>query len=431
MSLVLFYRRNELKKKFAFGVLSLFLLTGTVTIPSETVEASSIQNLQKQKEQLQNQSGKVNSEIQKRQNNMNSLRDEQTKLENEVVEIQTEIDELLGKIQVQEETLEELRVEIERLQEEIEKLKELIAIREVKLENQARAIQTNGNPTNMVDIVLSADNLSDLIGRIGVVSQLVGANKDIVQAQIEDQNTLETHEAKVQDDKAAEEAVKKELEINRNTFVAQKKKLDDKIIQVAELYQMNAKEKDTFVNQQKTIAQKTSAINQEIKSEQNRIAKEKARKEAERKATTTKNQNSSNVSSGSSTAYSSGFIRPANGYLSSRFGYRIHPIHKTKRLHAGLDIAGGGAIVAAQSGTVTRAQYHSTLGYYVKINHGNGLQTVYAHMQPNLRVSVGQSVSQGQQIGTMGTTGSSTGVHLHFEVHQNGRPVNPASFVGY
>lgn len=96
-----------------------------------------------------------------------------------------------------------------------------------------------------------------------------------------------------------------------------------------------------------------------------------------------------------------------------------------------MDFGGGGPIVAAQGGTVVAAQYHSSWGYYVKIDHGNGLSTLYAHMvQGSLRVSTGQQVSQGQQLGTMGTTGSSTGVHLHFEVYKNGTRVNPASYLG-
>lgn len=96
-----------------------------------------------------------------------------------------------------------------------------------------------------------------------------------------------------------------------------------------------------------------------------------------------------------------------------------------------MDFGGGGPIVAAQSGTVTKAQYSSSWGWHVKINHGNGLETLYAHMvQGSLRVSAGQQVSQGQQIGTMGTTGSSTGVHLHFEVYKNGARTNPAPYLG-
>lgn len=124
------------------------------------------------------------------------------------------------------------------------------------------------------------------------------------------------------------------------------------------------------------------------------------------------------------------FVLPAEGRMSSPYGYRIHPIQKTEKLHAGMDIAGGGPIVAAQSGTVTRARYHEGWGWYVKIDHGEGLETLYAHMQTDsLKVKEGDTVSQDQEIGTMGTTGSSTGVHLHFEVYVDDTQVDPAEFL--
>lgn len=102
-------------------------------------------------------------------------------------------------------------------------------------------------------------------------------------------------------------------------------------------------------------------------------------------------------------------------------------------MHNGTDIAGGGPIVAAQSGVVEIAAFDATYGYHVVINHGsiNGkeVKTKYAHMTPGLQVAPGQSVQQGQQIGTMGSTGQSTGVHLHFEVFENGSFVNPINYI--
>ena len=99
-------------------------------------------------------------------------------------------------------------------------------------------------------------------------------------------------------------------------------------------------------------------------------------------------------------------------------------------MHAGIDIAGSGSISAAQSGTVVAAEFHSGWGNYVKIDHGNGLETLYAHMERgSIPVSVGDTVSQGQTIGTMGQTGSATGVHLHFEVYVNGVQVDPAPYL--
>lgn len=120
------------------------------------------------------------------------------------------------------------------------------------------------------------------------------------------------------------------------------------------------------------------------------------------------------------------FMKPANGPITSGFGYRFHPILKRSRLHAGVDIgAGYGATIrAAASGLVIYAGYRGGYGNAVIIDHGSGLSTLYGHCS-RLFVSSGQTVKQGQSIGAVGSTGLSTGPHLHFEVRKNGTPVNP------
>ena len=115
------------------------------------------------------------------------------------------------------------------------------------------------------------------------------------------------------------------------------------------------------------------------------------------------------------------------GTITSDFGYRIHPISGTRRLHTGIDIAApkGTPILASAPGTVSRIQYLSTgYGYNVMIDHGNGIQTLYAHMSA-IYVTEGQPVIPSQIIGAVGSTGTSTGNHLHFEVRQDGVAVNP------
>lgn len=123
-------------------------------------------------------------------------------------------------------------------------------------------------------------------------------------------------------------------------------------------------------------------------------------------------------------------IRPVPGPLDSSFGPRVHPIHGTVRMHNGLDIDGamGDPIVAAEAGTVILAGAKGGYGQTVMIDHGGGMVTLYAH-QSKLAVSVGQNVAAGERIGSVGSTGVSTGPHLHFEVRINGDPVNPAGYL--
>ena len=121
---------------------------------------------------------------------------------------------------------------------------------------------------------------------------------------------------------------------------------------------------------------------------------------------------------------------PGYSYISSPFGYREQPLAGASTNHKGIDYAAGTGtpIYAAAAGTVVSAGYSGNAGKMIVINHGNGLTTYYMHCN-DLYVSAGQSVSKGQNIAAVGTTGNSTGPHLHFQVNLNGTPVNPANYL--
>lgn len=128
---------------------------------------------------------------------------------------------------------------------------------------------------------------------------------------------------------------------------------------------------------------------------------------------------------------SDGLIRPVPGAVSSPFGYRVHPIFGTRKLHTGWDMSAGSGepIVASASGVVVSAGVRGGYGNAVVIDHGGGLATLYAH-QSSVAVGAGQTVERGQVIGYVGCTGYCTGAHLHFEVRVGGRPVDPSGYVG-
>ncbi len=127
----------------------------------------------------------------------------------------------------------------------------------------------------------------------------------------------------------------------------------------------------------------------------------------------------------------SGFCWPTPGYtkITSPYGYRIHPITGQLKFHSGIDIgaAGGTPTVAAMDGTVTISVYSNSYGNYVEIDHGGGVRTRYAHMSRRL-CTVGDSVTQGETIGLVGSTGNSTGNHCHFEVRINGTTYDPMQY---
>jgi murein DD-endopeptidase MepM/ murein hydrolase activator NlpD len=124
------------------------------------------------------------------------------------------------------------------------------------------------------------------------------------------------------------------------------------------------------------------------------------------------------------------FRMPVTGRISSGYGYRIHPIHKVRKLHTGIDIAAptGTPIRCGGDGTVVHASRWGGYGNCIIVDHGGGLATLYGHCS-RLAVTKGQSVTEGQVIGYVGSTGLSTGPHLHFEVRRDGRPTNPNPFL--
>ncbi len=127
---------------------------------------------------------------------------------------------------------------------------------------------------------------------------------------------------------------------------------------------------------------------------------------------------------------SSGFIWPVNASVTSEFGYRVHPIFGTRRLHAGIDLGAGSGteIMATKGGTVLSAGPYGGYGNAVVIAHGDGLSSLYAH-QSKIAVSAGETVDRGEVIGYVGSTGQSTGPHLHFEIRESGDPVNPRRYL--
>ncbi|MFO8068461.1 MAG: peptidoglycan DD-metalloendopeptidase family protein [Alkalibacterium sp.] len=460
-----------MNKKLIVTAMASILLAGPLMRPTEVDASQKLEDLENQQQELTDESQKVGNEIQTREEKMASLEKEKAQLEEEVIELQASIDELVVEISEQEKEIKRIKEEIEQLQKEIAQLQKQIDQRDEQLESQARSVQTNANPSDIVDLIMSAESLSDLIGRIDIVNTLVSANQDIMVAQIADQKALEETEAQVKLEQEEMEDVKAQLEVSRNNLVNQRVELDDKIIQIAEKYDMNADERKSFINEQAIIAERTSTLNDEMKAEKQRIieeerarqeairiAEEKRQKEADAKAkaaaeaaasvkaaankavatataaanekaeAATSSNNASSVAAPAAPA-SSGWLRPASGRFTSPFGYRIHPVTGAQSFHNGTDIAGGGPIRATRAGTVVTAAYSGTYGYRVIVDHGDGFETLYAHMQPNLSVAPGQSVSQGQQLGIMGTTGRSTGVHLHFTVYKNGTPVNPMNYI--
>lgn len=449
-------RVNKKRRGFVTITLSMIILFwGTVDVQASSEK---IEELEKQQKDFEKQSDTLDFEIQSRDQQKQVMENEKAQLEIDVVETQKRIDELVLTIDEQEKELDRLNAEIEQLEKKIQDVQSQIEIRSQQLTSQARSMQIKGNPGNVIGILLSSESLSDFIARVGVITQLVSANQTILQDQMDDQLFLEESEKKIAVEKEEIEKVKEQINLDVNSLVHQRDTLDSKIMQLAEKLKVTDVERSSLVSEQLLIVERTSLLDSEIQQEQQRMVEEENRKAEQERVAEQKKIEEQNriaerertdkqesageskeetalVSTSSSDSSildqsNSAWVVPAQGRVSSPYGWRTHPIYKTRNFHTGIDIAGSGPIISARSGKVVTVSYSNSLGYYVEIDHGDGYKTVYSHMQSNLMVSVGETVSQGQQIGVMGTTGDSTGVHLDFKIYKNGTTVDPAPYIG-
>ncbi len=349
------------------------------------------------------------------------LKDKLSSLEDEKKSVQARIADLTKQAKDVEATREALQSEIELTREEIatveayiKRLQEQIDVKTVELgvaedaleekeEDFALTVRTTYEmgETSYLEVLLNSSSFTDLLTRMEIVTTLMDNNKKVV---------------------AEYTAAKEDIEQKRDDLQQTQDEQSD--------YQKNLSYKvdELAANeaQQAALQESIEAYKAESEAEYDRIAGEM--------------QSVSNkIAELSRQAAANGSVPMGDGTLiwptpscttnSSAYGWRIHPIYGTRKFHAGEDIpAGYGAeILAAASGRVVTAGWVSGYGNYTVIDHGGGLMTAYGH-QSSFAVSVGQTVTQGQVIGYVGSTGNSTGPHLHFEVYVNGATVDPKSY---
>ena len=222
------------------------------------------------------------------------------------------------------------------------------------------------------------------------------------------------------------DTTRQELEAQQAELEAQRAESDDLLLQMAEAYETMSAEYQEYEAMDEELSKQIAQSESEYYKA---LSAEEAARQAELNR---KNNNKASTSNGAATSSTGGFLYPLPYVcqITDAYGYRTHPLTGKYSWHNGVDFgaAGGTAIYATKSGTVTTAAYGEAWGYYVVINHGDGYSSLYAHM-PELIVSVGDYVTQGQTIGTVGSTGWSTGPHLHFTIYYNGSDVNPLNYI--
>lgn len=397
--------------------------------------------LDKKKSELNTGISKKNTEIKSKKTTIEKITDQILALNAKINESNEQINRVIGQINKTTEEIDALRISIADLEKKIEE-------RDVVLRERVRAMQVKGGQVSYLDVLLGANSFADFIDRFSAVNSLMDADRSIMEQQASDIAQLEEEKALVESKLAKQEAAKKELQNLRASLLAQKSDKNKLIDKLEAEQQKLANEKEKLEVDLHETYEVSKDVEKKIITEQKRIAEIARQAEIARKAAAAQaakdRQNSSG--SGGSSSYlppvSNGtWTKPASGTYTSSFGWRTHPIYGTQRQHRGADIANstGTSVVSAGDGVVSHAGPMGTYGNVIMVTHsidGQIFTTVYAHLS-SINTSAGQQVAKGQFIGKIGTTGASTGPHLHFEMHignwsaSGPSAVNPLRYVSF
>lgn len=365
------------------------------------------------------------SEISDAQNKKNSLEKKKKETENMLASLEKKKNNIL-------EYIEELDKQLSSIEQSIDDLNDKIAVTEINLsktkeelkqaqeeeKNQYEAMKTriqymyvNGN-TEYIQIVLSSDSIADFLNRSEYVKQISEYDKNMLERFQKIKEQVEEKKSNIEKGLESLNDMNEELEYKKSTV---QKLVKDKKAEV-DKYNKNINKSQAAVKEYgKAIKEKEDEIERLFEEQRRKIAAQEG--------------NSYSASSVSKSGYV--WPAPSSRRITCGFGPRKAPTAGASTYHKGIDIgvATGSTIVATKAGTVCISSYSSSAGYYIMINHGNGVMSYYMH-NSRLLVNVGEKVSAGQTIALSGSTGISTGPHLHFGISVNGRYVNPRQFVG-
>ncbi len=331
------------------------------------------------------------------------------------------------------------RQAIEIINEQIELYDQMIADKETELDaavaaeeeqfeiycGRVRAMEENSS-WSYLSYIFKAGSISEMLGRLDDILDIMKHDQDLEAEYVAAREFVEEVKAEYEEIQAQQEEKKEELLDEKEKL---EKEIESAFIMIQELEDDLEAYTDAYYENQLLEVEVNAKIEEKRKELEEWQRQQAALQQPQQKPTQGGNQTSTPPSVGTNTG--GGYYWPAQSstYITSCFGYRVHPIFGTTKYHAGVDIAAnaGATISSAQAGTVGIAEYSSSYGYYVVVYHADGNSTLYAHMS-SMAVSVGQSVSRGQTLGYVGSTGWSTGPHLHFEVRVGGTCVDPLSY---
>ncbi len=355
------------------------------------------------KSQLESNVAEAKKKTEEAKKQLETVKKNKANVAEEVLSIDAEINRAENELVATENAIAQAKVDLAIKEQELIVAEENCQIYDEEFKLRARTMYEDGT-TSYIEVLLGSSSFSDLLSRVEMIREVVEYDRRML---------------------ASLAAAREEIRLAKEALSLEKTNLENREVELEALreelsYRLEAKQLllDQLMadeEEYKKAYEKAEADEKKIQRELERLAAEEAKK-------------------GGGTKYTGNgqfqWPCPSSRRITSYYGYRIHPVYKTRKFHAGIDIGAGygNDIVAAESGTVITATYGSGYGKYVVVSHGSGITTLYAHCS-SLLVEVGDKVQKGETIAKIGSTGVSTGNHLHFEVRINGSTTDPLTYV--
>ena len=346
--------------------------------------------------------GVTKTQVDDKKKELNAAKNQLTSVKKEENTTLKTIDNLEKTINSTENQIENTEAEIQRLEESTKIAEQNIEYTQKEYEKKYEErtdrvlVYYKAGISSAWDFDYSAENETEAMHMQRLISKIMEYDNALVE-------DLESEKEQLEEQK-------KQLEEDTTRCASLKTELEEKKVALETTKETRVKYLSVLKDSKADLEASIDKLNEEAKALEKELAK---------------------LSTNSTTKYAGGTMTwPLPGYyiITSPFGNRLHPVLKVYKLHTGIDIAGSGCngakVVAANSGTVITAKYSTAWGNHIIIDHGGGIVTLYAHSS-KLLVKVGDKVEKGQEIMKVGTTGYSTGPHLHFEIRENGKSVNP------
>lgn len=341
---------------------------------------------------------------------LSGLAQDEARAVDQKVLLEQKIDVLDQQIQLSQETIQALDEQIGEKQAELTRAQEAEAAQRERYEERVRAMEERGK-VSYLSVLFRASSFSDLLDRVSMIGEIMAYDNRVLEEMAEACRAVAQAKAALEESQSQQQEVldqQRDQQAQRQAELAQVETVLAQIQSQTSRYGQDLAALEATEDQvARDLAQAEADYARQLEAQrQEELAQQAAQQQGQG------GEEAGDVQQGSGLLWPV----PSSHRVSSYYGPRTHPITHRPNFHTGIDIpaAYGAAVQASLSGVVVLSQYHSSYGNYVVLSHGNGMRTLYAHLSARL-VSPGQTVSRGQTIGSIGSTGSSTGNHLHYE----------------